>query len=127
MLLTVVILTACSWLIGIANTLRSILFVSVGLITIVGGSIFIIYRYEQNERSAFIILAGWFGFSGAMLSLLGMLMDPRSAIFSWTYFVKVAGIVWAVTFFFIILMTPIGMALLKFWRKNFANPISHRK
>ena len=126
-LLAVVILTGCSWLIGIANTLRSILLISVGLISIIGGSVFIIYRYGQNERFAFIILAGWFSFSGALLSLLGMLIDPRSVNFSWTYFVKVAGIVWAGTFLFIVLMTPIGMALLKFWRKNFGTPMSPRK
>ena len=126
-LLAIIVLTGCSWLIGLANTLKSILFVSVGLTCLIGGSLFIIYRYGQNERLSFIILAGWFGFSFALLALVGMLIDPRSAAFSWVYFLKVAGIVGVGTFLFIILMTPIGMAVLQFWRKNFGNPMSHRK
>ena len=126
-LLAIVVLTGCSWLVGFADTLKSILLISVGVTSIIGGSLFIIYRYGQNERFSFIILAGWFGFSGALLSLIGMLIDPRSVNFSWTYFLKVAGIVWAGTFLFIVLMTPIGMALIRFWRKNFGNPMSHRK
>jgi len=126
-LLAIVILTGCSWLVGFADTLKSILLISVGVTSIIGGSLFIIYRYGQNERFSFIILAGWFGFSGALLSLICMLIDPRSVNFSWTYFLKVAGIVWAGTFLFIVLMTPIGMALIRFWRKNFGNPMSPRK
>jgi hypothetical protein len=126
-LLAIVVLTGCSWLIGFANTLKSILFVLVGLTCLIGGSLFIIYRYGQNERFSFIILAGWFGFSFALLSLIGMLIDPRSANFSWVYFLKVAGIVGFGSFLFIILMTPIGMAVLRFWRKNFGNPMSPRK
>lgn len=126
-LLAIVVLTGCSWLIGFANTLKSILFVSVGLTCLIGGSLFIIYRYGQNERFSFIILAGWFGFSFALLSLVGMLIDPRSADFSWVYLLKVAGIVGVGAFLFIILMTPIGMAVLQFWRKNFGSPMSPRK
>ena len=119
-LLAIVILAGCSWLIGFANTLKSILFVSVGLACLIGGSLFIINRYGQNERFSFLILAGWFGFSFALLSLVGMLIDPRSVGFSWVYILKVAGIVGVGTFLFIILMTPIGMAVLKFWRKTSA-------
>ena len=125
--LAIVILMGCSWLIGFVNTLKSILFLSVGLISTIGGSLFIIYRYRQNERFSSIILAGWLGFSFALLSIVGMLIDPRSVNFSWAYFLKVAGLVWAGTFLFIILMTPIGMAFLRFWRKNFGNPMSPRK
>ena len=117
----------CSWLIGFANTLKSILFVSVGLACLIGGSLFIIHRYGQNERFSFLILAGWFGFSFASLALVGMVIDPRSAGFSWGYILKVAGIVGVGTFLFIILMTPVGMAILQFWRKNFGNPMSPRK
>ncbi len=125
--LAIVVLTGCSWLIGFANTLKSILFVSVGLTCLIGGSLFIIYRYGQNERFSFILLAGWLGFSFALLSLVGKLIDPRSVNFSWVYFLQVAGVVWAGTFLFVILMTPIGMAFLRFWRKNFGNPMSPRK
>jgi hypothetical protein len=126
-LLAIVVLTGCSWLIGFANTLKSILFVSVGLTFLIGGSLFIIYRYGQNQRFSFIILATWFGFSFALLSLVGMLIDTRSVNFSLADFLKVAGIVGVGTFLFIILMTPIGMAVLQFWRKNFGNPMSPRK
>jgi hypothetical protein len=125
--LAVVVLMGCSWLIGFVNTLKSILFVSVGLISIIGGSLFIIYHYGQNERFSFIILAGWLSFSFSLLSLVGMLIDPRSVNFSWAYFLKVAGIVWVGTFLFIILTTPINMAFVRFWRKNFSNPMSPRK
>ena len=125
--LTIAILTGCSWLIGFVNTLKSTLFLLVGLIPTIGGSLFIIYHYGQDERFSFIILAGWLGFSFALLSLIGMLIDPRSVNFSWAYFLKVAGIVWAGTFLFIVLMIPIGMALVRFWRKNFGNPMSPRK
>jgi len=92
-----------------------------------GGSLFIIHRYEQNERFSFIILAGWFGFSFALLSLAGMLIDPRSADFSWVYLLKVSGIVGIGTFLFMILMTPISRAVLQFWRKNFGNLMRPRK
>ena len=125
--LVIFILMGCSLLIGFVNTLKSIVFLSVGLISIIGGSLFIIYRYGQNERFSSIILAGWLGFSFALLSLIGMLIDPRSVNFSWAYFLKVAGIVWAGTFLFIVLMAPIGKVLLTFWRKNFSIPMSPRK
>jgi len=125
--LAIVILMGCSWLIGFVNALKSILFILVGLISIIGGSLFIIYRYGQNERFSFIILAGWLGFSFALLSLVGMLFDPRSANFSWAYILKVAGIVWVGTFLFIVLTTPINMFFLRFWRKNFGSPMSPRK
>src|SRR5574341_1488859 len=116
-------LTACGWIMGFVNMLKSILLVVVGLTCLIGGSLFIIMRLENNERLSFLILAGWYGFSSALLSLVGMLIDPRSSAFSWAYFLKVAGFVGVVTFLFIILMTPIGMAALRFWRKNFGDPM----
>ena len=125
--LSIIILMGCSWLIGFVNTLKSILFLSVGLISTIGGSLFIIYRYGQNERLSFIIVAGWLGFSAALFSLISMLLDPRTVNFSWTYILKIAGIVWVGTFLFIILTTPINKAFFRFWRKNFGNPMSPRK
>jgi hypothetical protein len=126
-LLTIILLTVCSSLIGFTNMLKTVLFVSVALTCLVGGSIFITMRLGQNERLAFVILAAWYGFSFALLSLVGMLMDPRSSAFSWAYFLKVAGIIGVGTFLFIVLLTPVGMAALRFWRKNFGAPMSHRE
>ena len=126
-LLAIIILTGCSWLIGFVNMLKSILFVSVGLTCLIGGGLFISYRYGQNERFSFVLLAGWYGLSFALLTFVGMLIDPRSATSTWVYFLKVAGIVGVGTFIFIILMTPIGKAVLRVWRKNFGNPMSPQK
>ncbi len=126
-LLVIAILTVCSWLIGFGNMLKSIIFVSIGLACLIGGTLFIIYRYGQNERFSFIILAGWYGFSFALLSLTGMLMDTRSATFSLGYILKVAGIIGIGTFLFLVLTTPIGKVFLQFWRKNFSNPTTHGK
>jgi hypothetical protein len=120
-------LVGCSLLIGFENFLKSVLFVSVGLAFSIGGTLFVVWRFGEKQHLAFIILAGWYGFSFALMSLLGMGIDPRSAGFSWTYSLKVAGIVGIGTFLFMILMMPIGLAALRFWRKNFGNPVSPRR
>lgn len=126
-ILTVVFLTGCGWLIGFGNMLKSILWLFVGIVCLVGGAFFIIARFGQSGRSSFPILAGWYGFSFAILTVLGMLFDPKSASFTWIYFLKIAGIVGLGTFLFIILTTPINMAALRFWRKNLGNPTDRRK
>ncbi len=126
-LLTAGILTGCGWLIGLSNLLKSILFILVAAVCLIGGTLFIIGHLGHKEHLSFIILAVWYSFSFALFTLLGMLLDPRSTSFTWVYFLKVAGIVGVGTFLFIILSMPIYKAALRFWRQNFGIPMSRPK
>lgn len=120
-------LAGCTWLIGFDNVIKSVLFVSVALACTIGGTFFVISRFGERQRLAFIILAAWYGFSFALISLIGMLIDPRATAFSWAYSLKVAGMIGLGSFLFILAMMPIGLVLLRFWRKNSGNPMSNRK
>jgi hypothetical protein len=126
-LVTIVGVTGCSWLIGIGNLFKVVLFLITALTCLIGGALFVIFRFGQKERLAFIILAAWYGFTFALLTLLGMLLDPRSVNFSWIYSFQVAGLVGIGTFVFILLLTPINMALLRVWRRSFGNPVIRTK
>lgn len=120
-------LAGCGWLIGFENFLKSLLLVSVTLACLIGGTLFVVWRFSERQSVAFIILAAWYGFSFALISLIGMQIDPRSAVFSWTYSLKVAGMIGIGSFLFMLVMMPIGLVLLRFWRKNFGNPMSPRR
>ncbi len=126
-ILTIIALMSCGWLIGFVNLLKSVVLVLVAFVCLIGGSIFIVGRFGHQERFASVVLPGWYGFTFALFTLLGMLLDPRSVSLPWVYVLKVVVVVGIGTFVFLLLAMPVGSAVLRFWRRNFGNPVSRSK
>lgn len=109
-------LVGCGMLIGFGNVLKSILFVLPCFLLLPIGGYYVVMNFEGRKQ--FLIFASWLGFISFVTSVIGMLIEPRTYPLKWGYIFAVAGIVWIVTFVFVVVMTPVYAMFFRFWRKH---------
>jgi hypothetical protein len=86
----------CGRVAGFQGVLQMWLFLLAAIVPVVIGG-FIINRYfKHNQKLAFVLHTGLIGFVFFEVALVGMLIDERSANFSWQYELSVAAIAGAV-------------------------------
>jgi hypothetical protein len=120
------VLAGCSWLIGFDDFIERVGFLSVALACTIAATLFLVWRSGKRRRFGFIIPAAWYGITFAVVSWIGLRIDPQADVLPWKYSLKVASLVGVGSFLFLIVVLPIGFALLRFWRKNVGDLMSPR-
>jgi hypothetical protein len=130
-ILVLLIDLACvGWVAG-ANNLIRLVTVGAGAILVIAmlvvGTLFIAKRFAERQRLVLVAIAAWYGFIFALLALLGMLLDPRTALLTWINRLSIASLIGVGSFIVILLALPINMLFIRGWRRSFGNPMSRPK